>query len=391
MSSVLAATLLAVLVLAGCTTPTDDPIPEPAGPSPRARPDAESDALAARVLDELDGFVTWLDDHDADGYIGEVGWPAGPGYDTERWNALADRWFAAADAADLWVTVWGAGAWWGTEYPLSPYVASDSHVINRPAPQAQIIESYADDMQIGVNVSGAEFGAPGGTQRRSEFSNTDSGSFGTDYRYDRPQSFAYLAGRGLDMVRLAFRWERIQPEPWGPLDRQELSRLRAAVRAAGDMELGVILNPHNYGSYFQSDGSGEGVATPIGHPDLPVSAFADLWERLSDAFAGEDAVIAYGLMNEPHDLADDPRRSALAWEDASQAAVDAIRAQGDDTLIMVPGANWSNVEGWAATHPEPWIDDPSGNVRYEAHHYFDADHSGAYELDYAAEIEAASR
>lgn len=388
-SSFLTATFFTLLAMAGCTMPDDGPDPEPTGRSPAVSEPA-ADPLVVRVLGELDGFMTWLDDHDVDGYIGEVGWPTGPGYDTARWNALADRWFAAAEDANLWVTVWGAGAWWGTDYPLSPYVASDSYVINQAAPQAAIIEAYADDIKVGVNLSGAEFGAPGGTDRRSQFSNAQPGEYGTDYRYDHAPSFAYLAGRGLDMVRLAFRWERIQPEPFGPLDPEELERLRTAVDSADDMGLGVVLNPHNYGRYFISDASGQGLATPIGDPDLPVGAFADLWTRLSEAFADDEAVIAYGLMNEPHDLAEDPQRSAQIWERASQAAVDAIRNQGDDTLIMVPGANWSNVEGWPSVHPEPWIEDPASSIRYEAHHYFDADHSGEYTRGYVTEQEAAA-
>ena len=39
--------------------------------------------------------------------------------------------------------------------------------------------------------------------------------------------------------------------------------------------------------------------------------------------------------------------------------------------------------------PRAWIDDPAGNVRYEAHHYWDADGSGTYQQSYKADVDAA--
>lgn len=345
------------------------------GPGP-PRP-AFADPVEQRVLAELDAYVGWLDDHGVDGYVGEVGWPAGPEHDTERWNAIGAAWLEAAREAGLWVTVWGAGSWWGDDYALSPYVASDGRTIDTPAPQAAVIERHTGDPPLGVNVSGAEFGAPPGAETRSTFSNERPGEPGTDYAYEGAASFDYLASRGLTLVRLPVRWERLQRVPGGPLDAAEVARLRATVTHAGEAGLGVVLDVHNYGGYFLDCG-GEGVRQPIGSPAVPISAFADLWRRLSREFAGDEAVVAYGLMNEPHGLDASPEASARRWEEASRAAVDAIRATGDGTLVMVPGANWSNVRGWAEVHPEPWIDHASGPVRYEAHHYFDDQQSGDY-------------
>jgi hypothetical protein len=77
---------------------------------------------------------------------------------------------------------------------------------------------------------------------------------------------------------------------------------------------------------------------------------------------------------------------ARVWERASQAAVDAIRARGDDTLIMVPGYEYSKVQRWAARHPAPWIVDPANRIRYEAHHYWDSDTSSQYARGYDQEL-----
>ena len=50
---------------------------------------------------------------------------------------------------------------------------------------------------------------------------------------------------------------------------------------------------------------------------------------------------------------------------------------------MVAGYQWSGVQVWADQHPRAWIVDPLDNVRYEAHHYWDADHSSLYKESYA--------
>lgn len=51
------------------------------------------------------------------------------------------------------------------------------------------------------------------------------------------------------------------------------------------------------------------------------------------------------------------------------------------------GYFWSGVQGWTEQHPDAWIPDPSKKIRYEAHHYFDRDHSGAYAHTYEEEVE----
>jgi fibronectin type 3 domain-containing protein len=52
--------------------------------------------------------------------------------------------------------------------------------------------------------------------------------------------------------------------------------------------------------------------------------------------------------------------------------------------VLVPGYNWSGAQQWTTQHPRAWI--TGANVRYEAHHYWDRDSSGAYLNSYAAEV-----
>jgi hypothetical protein len=349
---------------------------------------AQDDALQRRALSELASFTNWLATNNVKGYIGEVGWPDDARGDGARWNALGERWYQAADAAGLWATAWAAGEWWGTTYPMAVFEDRLAPAgLDTANTQASVIGAHPtrDGIWRGVNVAGGEFGTPV-DQPASAFSNANRGVYDRDYHYDSAATFQYLAARGVRLVRLPIRWERLQPALGQSLDQVELQRLKDAVARAGAAGLQVILDIHNYGAYYLSDGR-QGVRRALGSAQVPDSAFADLWRRLSLHFKDDPAVLAYGLMNEPVGLAATATRTpAQVWERASQAAVDAIRATGDQTFVRVAGYFWSGVTSFAQQHPRAWIRDPLGYVRYEAHDYFDRDHSGTYVQTYAEEL-----
>lgn len=356
----------------------------PTGPAAAA----SCDALCRRTRAELAEFTGWLAANDARGFIGEVGWPSGPGIDATqqaKWNALGDRWYLDADAAKLWVTAWATGEWWGTTYPLSVWDVGNGDVLKRARPQAAVVAAHPTraGYQRGVSVAGGEFGFLPTIQPTSSFSNANPGVYDEDYHYDRAGSFRYLYGRGVRLVRLAFRWERLQPALGGPLDPAELARLRGAVDRAAAAGLKVILDMHNFGAYYRSNGS-QGVRLGVGSSTLPNATFADTWRRIVLAFADEPGVTGWGIMCEPVGLAARNGLSpAQVWEQASQAAVDAIRATGDARTAVVPGYEWSAARDWTDNHPDAWID--GTNVVYEAHHYWDADSSGTYARTYGQE------
>jgi hypothetical protein len=68
---------------------------------------------------------------------------------------------------------------------------------------------------------------------------------------------------------------------------------------------------------------------------------------------------------------------APLWEQASQAAVSAIRAAGSSQEVDVALYDWSGIQSVWANHPRAWIRDPANNIRYDGHHYWDCGHSGA--------------
>lgn len=349
---------------------------------------ATQDALTHRVRSELAVFTNWLKANNAKGYIGEVGWPDNAMGDAAQWNALGNTWFRDADAANLWVTGWATGEWWGTGYKLAvwedrlPGVGVDS-----ANTQASIFRAHPTTSAYmrGVNVAGGEFGTPV-NQPTSSFSNTNPGTYDRDWHYDSQATFNYLASQGVKLVRIPFRWERLQPVLGQSLNQTEVGRLVDVVARARAAGLKVILDMHNYGAYYPSDGT-QGVRRPIGSAQVSYGAFDDAWRRISAHFKSDPGVIGYGLMNEPVGLqATSTLTPAKVWEHASQAALGAIRANGDTKLVLVSGYDWSGVRQWATEHPHAWISDPAHNFRYEAHHYFDRDNSGTYAYSYAAEV-----
>ncbi|WP_336922077.1 glycoside hydrolase family 5 protein [Aquipuribacter sp. SD81] len=215
------------------------------------------------------------------------------------------------------------------------------------------------DGRVGLNVAGAEFEVGG--------------------RVDPDTTFALLADRGYDLVRLPFLWESVQPDLGGALDAAYVAELQAAVLRCTSRGMACVLDVHNYGRFREQ---------PVGSPQVPHAAFADLWGGLAGAL-GTDERVELGLMNEPHDMPD----GARGWERAAQAALDAVRSAGSRAWVWVAGERWSSAASWPTTHPRWWIEDPLDRSGPEAHYYFDVDnsHRGTYPATYADDDARARR
>ena len=196
----------------------------------------------------------------------------------------------------------------------------------------------------GINLSGAEL-------------NPDRipGVMGKDYTYPPIQELDYYQRKGFDVVRLPFLWERLQPSLFGKLDEAELSRLKSFVAAAGARNMQVILSPHNFGRYRLS-----GKETLIGTTRVPIEAFDDFWHKVAAEFAGNDAVYALSLMNEPQNCWG-------LWKRTAQAGLDAIRRADRKRLVLIPGDHWSDASRWQQYNDNLILDDPCSRIMYEAH------------------------
>ncbi|MDP6762512.1 MAG: glycoside hydrolase family 5 protein [Planctomycetota bacterium] len=232
----------------------------------------------------------------------------------------------------------------------------------------------------GINIAGAEFG----TEKR-EFSALTPGVHGVDYVYCSPTTLRYFSQQGMNLVRMPFRWERLQHRPGGELDQVELARIVDFLDAASNNRCRVVLDLHNYGRYVTGESrfpEGRIVdADPTSFGAVTRDHLAILWLRLGGHVRDHPALEAYGLMNEPHDMGE------ASWHAISQHVVDMLRMYGDTTTVWVSGDQWSGSHAWTASNgPRAWIDDPADRTVYEAHTYFDADASGKYTVTFDAEL-----
>ena len=233
----------------------------------------------------------------------------------------------------------------------------------------------------GVNVSQAEWGDP------------LNETYGVgNYTYATAPTFNYFAARGLPFVRLLVKWERLQPTLGGDLDSTQLGYLQQDVAFAKAAGVLVSIVPHNEARYatlesqvanYDSDACIIDNPCPGSPVQVTSDDFVDFWVKMSNVFKGEPAVAAYDLTNEPHDM------GVANWSQIAQKAGTAIRANGDQKTIMIPGDGWSNATGWSYYNgATAFITDPANNYYYEAHLYFDSDYSGTYAETYDQELAA---
>lgn len=346
------------------------------------------DALWAKTMCDLKAFTDWLAKYHQKGYIGEVGWPGSGGIgrqDTAQWNALGEAWYQRADAAKLWVTYHNASEFQGpaNQGIVVAYSSSAPGMsINNAWSQSQVVEKHPSTSAYlrGVVMSDGTAGYLGGSDV-NVYSNTNPGVYGAGYGYGTAASYQYLAAHGVKLVRLAVRWERLQAQVGGLLRSSELDRLTTAVNAAGAAGIKVILDLHQFGRYSLGSTGGLGSMQVIGNYPATEAMYVDLWAKLAQAFAQNRTVIGLDLMNEPAWIA------PHWWHQYSQDAVTAIRANGVNKTVIVEGAHWSGSGDWTRWNPRPWIHDPLGKVRYEAHSWWSG-HGAEYKT-YAKTVQLA--
>ncbi len=332
-----------------------------------------TNALEHQTYDMFSEWVAWLRNAGVPGYLGEhsvpnsqKGWPP---EEVNKWLTLLDRVYRLIDNNDTFITAVTAhvashtttGANGLKVYgPDRDDVPLDQRNFSVAFEQAAVVEAHpptAASMR-GMNASAGAFTQTG-------FSAASPGAYGGDYVYPDRADFAYLRSRGLNLTRVPFRWERLQPNINKPLNSVELDRLRRCFDDAASVGMQIIPSVQNYGAYFFGDQDYK----DIGSPELPISAYKDLWNRLAGAWKDHPAVVGYDIMNEPYDLPG----GIPTWEKASQAAVNGIRSRDANTRIWVSGNH--KRDGYApglycfvANHPRPWI---SGRlVGYTSHAYY---------------------
>jgi len=214
-------------------------------------------------------------------------------------------------------------------------------------------------MVRGANLSGGDFG-------------TVPGTYEIDYTYPTKAEVDYYADHGFNALRLPFRWQRVQHDLYGDLDRVgdgtgDFERIQQLVKWITDRGMIAILDPHDYGGRTV-----DGVAAKVGSAKLPASALEDLWVRLANAFK-DNGRVWFDLMNEPADI------SAADWKAVAQSVTNAIRATGARNFLLVPGTDYSGAHSWVSSGNAAQMAtfvDPANNFAFDVHQYLDADSSG---------------
>jgi aryl-phospho-beta-D-glucosidase BglC (GH1 family) len=211
--------------------------------------------------------------------------------------------------------------------------------------------------QFGVNMSGGEFG-------------------GSALYPDNPVDWQYYEEKGLNLIRVPFKWERIQSQVGGALSATDLAKLKEVVQLGRSRGMEVFLDMHNYGR-----GKANGTDYVIGATENVTTAhFADVWRKLATEFK-DYHLWGYDIMNEPHDM------GTSSWFQIAQAAINAIREVDTETPIIIEGNNWASADTWPSSSDAlKSLVDPSNRIIYEAHCYFDADGSGTYKGSYPIEV-----
>ncbi|OQE30551.1 hypothetical protein PENFLA_c003G05901 [Penicillium flavigenum] len=204
---------------------------------------------------------------------------------------------------------------------------------------------------FGTSESGAEFGE-----------DNLPGVYGKDYYFPDASTIQTLAGKGMNIFRVAFRMERLVPNSMtGGFDGAYLSNLTATVKAITDAGSHAVLDPHNYGRY-----NGEIMSS--------TSDFQAFWKNVAGEFASNELVI-FDTNNEYHDMDQD-----LVLK-LNQAAIDGIREAGATSqYIFVEGNSWTGAWTWVDVNDNmKALTDPQDKIVYEMHQYLDSDGSGKSE------------
>lgn len=219
------------------------------------------------------------------------------------------------------------------------------------------VSAQTDSSFIGINICGPEFG-------EKNF----PGNLNVDYIYPTDAEIAYFSGKGLSVISLPIKWERIQRKLFGDIDNNEIAEIKKFITKCAAANEKVILTLQNFGRYKQNK-----KELVLGK-DLPINSLPDVWEKIAQALSGYSNVYGYDIMNEPFDLKE------KVWFDAAQQTIDAIRKVDTEVNIIVDGLSYSYCFDWVYNNDKlKNLKDSSDKIMYDAHCYFDEDHSGRYQ------------
>ncbi len=221
--------------------------------------------------------------------------------------------------------------------------------------------SQGTAFSLGINLCGGEF---------SE--NNIPGNLNEHYSYPTEEEVNYFYQKGFKTVTIPFRWERIQQNLGGDLDYQEIGEIKKVATWCSNKGLQVILSMHNGGRYRKY-----GIDYIIGSLTVSRYDFADVWNRLANAFSGYQNIFGFEIMTEPHEM------QGFDWYTTAQQTINSIREADSRNHIIIDGENFAAPESWYQFSDNlKLLKDPQDKLIYNAHCYFDIDFTGKYLYSY---------
>jgi aryl-phospho-beta-D-glucosidase BglC (GH1 family) len=229
--------------------------------------------------------------------------------------------------------------------------------------------------------------SPGVSAKNMKGVNLSGGENTPSPAWPSTSDIAYYASKGFTGIRLPFNSFTLNSNGnYTALNAGQMATIKSILDYAQSQNMYVILDLHNYGGIWDQyskaqfgysaaicTGGVGGCGTP---GTFGQDLFVDMWRRLSTAFGGYQNVI-WGLMNEPTNASD---VSAVQWQQAEAAAVNAIRLTGATQLVLLQGICASHANAWDScgnnTAWASYTGDTASNFEFDVHQYFDSTGAG---------------
>lgn len=227
--------------------------------------------------------------------------------------------------------------------------------------------------QYGIETS---YALPGGTFTPVNYNGVNLSGWETNGFVPTTFMVDYYASKGFGTLRIPIPGSGFYSTAFGALNTTALASLKTLIDYARTKNVRIIIDPHNFGSVF--DSTINNYLFIVQANPRTQDLFADMWSRLASRFANYDNVI-FGLQNEPH------TQTAVDWQGSAAKAITAIRAAGATTqLILIPGVSFTGASTWVSSgNAAAWAGfagDPNNNFAFEMHQYLDSDSSGTHPI-----------
>lgn len=205
---------------------------------------------------------------------------------------------------------------------------------------------------VGTNLSGPDLNPQ-----------TLPGTVNVDYIWPRAEDLSYWLGKGCNIIRQPFLWERMQHTQFGPLDTAQLSYLDAVVNTVTGAGAVLVADVHN---------EGYGYGNLVGSTGTPTTALCDLWTKLAVHYAGNQKVV-FDIMNEPAAAI-----GVANWTAIVNQVLIAIRNTGARNTCLIEGLSDDAASFIINGDAQGMLGvfDPISNSCVEVHQYLNADGNG---------------